>query len=908
MKARRQMVIGLLAVSSALLAGAGLLYAQAAADADFDGNGEVDFQDFVLFAAKFDTREGDSGFERIYDLDGSGEVGFSDFLSFARLFGQTVPVAALALNEVTPAEGMPGTLIQLVGQFDADKAYEVKFGTVLLPAYPQNAERITSMVPVLPAAAVQVSVVDASGRESEPASFRVLELPEPRMSAGQLTRSVEGIGAGIGNVLAPLTAPDSIFSAVDAALINSEMDKLNAAWGVLGERIEALPPEDAALLVHLLDNSGALGILQGVGKISLSASKAAEEGAALRHQELFNADVVSFLMGNASAATGLATVIAAVVPGGQTLVPILAAIDAISGATKAVIDAIFPTDLQNLRIEITPTPVPVEGTSRVAYFGDFVTESDAISALGGEALEKAVEKLLENYLKIPKVSEAAAKEIVGFVSDILSAAGMKGFDWVRRGETISPALKDVRLDMSVYRLSVFDLLQVIPTLPGKETADAIEYLLERAGIDVTFYNPVEVEDEAVAAYDISNAQLTGRKEGATRLKARAIRFVEWDAWFNVIGICKWESVGPTFTNIDVGTTSVGGPPLVVESIRNLTGFPGARDFGFTWSPDGRHIAFASTRDDSHRIQVVGSDGSNLRGLRTDKISRREGIANPAWSPDGRHIAFGVGDVATNVTADFSRAHIDIWVIGSDGDIPRNLTDTRAYNFPPTWSPDSEHIAFVSTRDGNAEIYVMNSDGSNPRNLSNHEGVDVSPAWSPDGRRIAFYSNRHNDPFMHDIFVMESDGSNLHRLTSDAFYHPNLSYHSNYTPAWSPDGRYIAFQSTPGRREEYDIYVMGSDGSDPRSLSPQYASDMFPVTWSHDGRYIAFTKNRDHIYVMGSDGSNRTGVSNQNGIDYYPFRPAWSPVGLRLGFLARIGRYQTSVFVATFKRTVEVGNE
>ncbi len=559
MNNKRKVVIGLLIAMGVVFAGAGSVSAQTAADADFDDSGEVGFQDFLLFAAKFGLSQGDADYDARFDLDGSGAVGFADFLAFARLFGETVPVPALALTGIAPSEGMPGTLIELVGQFDADTAYQVKFGTVLLPAFAQNAERMTAMVPVLESGSVPVLVVDPSGRESEPTSFEVLALPEPRMNPEQLQQAVSGVGDGIGNVLAPLTAPDSLFSAADAAMIKDEMDKLNAAWGILGQRIEALPPEDAALLTHLLDNSGALGILEGLGTIDLSASKAVGPGAAFGHQKLFQADVVSFLMGNASAATSVATVIAAVVPGGQALVPILAAIDAVSGATKAVIDAIFPTDLENLRVEISPTPVPVEGTSDVSYYGDFVTESDAISALGGKLLEDAVEELLESFLKIPKVSEAAAEEIVGFVSGILSAAGMKGFDWITGGATISPALKDVPLDMSVYRLSVFDLLQVIPTLPGKETADAIEYLLGKAGIDVTFFDPVVVENEAVAAYDRLNARLTGKRSGATRLTVRAIRFVEWDSWWNWLGVCKWETVGPVYPNVNVGTMATSSP-------------------------------------------------------------------------------------------------------------------------------------------------------------------------------------------------------------------------------------------------------------------------------------------------------------------------------------------------------------
>ena len=71
------------------LAFAGLVYAQTAADADFDGDGTVGFSDFVAFAGKFGTSQGDGRYESKYDLDGDGQVGFSDFLALAQFFGQS---------------------------------------------------------------------------------------------------------------------------------------------------------------------------------------------------------------------------------------------------------------------------------------------------------------------------------------------------------------------------------------------------------------------------------------------------------------------------------------------------------------------------------------------------------------------------------------------------------------------------------------------------------------------------------------------------------------------------------------------------------------------------------------------------------------------------------------------------
>jgi Tol biopolymer transport system component len=94
-------------------------------------------------------------------------------------------------------------------------------------------------------------------------------------------------------------------------------------------------------------------------------------------------------------------------------------------------------------------------------------------------------------------------------------------------------------------------------------------------------------------------------------------------------------------------------------------------------------------------------------------------------------------------------------------------------------------------DGNAEIFVMDADGGNPVNLTNNPARDTAPAWSPDGRRIAFARD-------FDIYVMDADGSNVVKLPT---------YGGAIGPTWSPDGSSIAFATTGG------IYVMScADGS------------------------------------------------------------------------------------------------
>jgi dipeptidyl aminopeptidase/acylaminoacyl peptidase len=89
-------------------------------------------------------------------------------------------------------------------------------------------------------------------------------------------------------------------------------------------------------------------------------------------------------------------------------------------------------------------------------------------------------------------------------------------------------------------------------------------------------------------------------------------------------------------------------------------------------------------------------------------------------------------------------------------------------------PPYYRIAFVSSRDGNADIYVMNADGSNQTNLTKNSADDTNPAWSPDGRQIAFVSLRDGNE---EIYVMNADGSNQTNLTKNPA--------GDGCPVWSP---------------------------------------------------------------------------------------------------------------------------
>lgn len=155
-----------------------------------------------------------------------------------------------------------------------------------------------------------------------------------------------------------------------------------------------------------------------------------------------------------------------------------------------------------------------------------------------------------------------------------------------------------------------------------------------------------------------------------------------------------------------------------------------------WSPDGKRLAWVSTRFGNQEICSVNAEGGDLQRLTNDNGFDN----NPAWSPDGKQIVF----------ASSRDGNFELYSMHADGSQVRRLTNHPAIDQWPTWSPDGKQIAFTSNRDGNYEIYVMQADGSSLRNLTRHRSQENFAAWSPDGKRIAFISNRHGG---HDLYVM-----------------------------------------------------------------------------------------------------------------------------------------------------------
>jgi len=171
------------------------------------------------------------------------------------------------------------------------------------------------------------------------------------------------------------------------------------------------------------------------------------------------------------------------------------------------------------------------------------------------------------------------------------------------------------------------------------------------------------------------------------------------------------------------------------------------------------------------------------------------------------------------------------------------------------------IVFISNRDGNDELYMMDYDGHNQTRVTFNKKQDYMPAWSADGKKIAYTSYRNNRAGLYILNPFEGEITEV------------VSKGTSFAPAFSPDGKKLAFCST-SEEGNPEIYVATEEGKKIKRLTFNKAIDTAP-SWSPTSREIAFTSDRGgtpQIYIMDAEGSNVRRISFGGS---YHDAPAWS---------------------------------
>ena len=309
-----------------------------------------------------------------------------------------------------------------------------------------------------------------------------------------------------------------------------------------------------------------------------------------------------------------------------------------------------------------------------------------------------------------------------------------------------------------------------------------------------------------------------------------------------------------------------------------------------WSPDGRWLAFVSSRDGEEKkahgeLYVLPADGGEPRRL----TEGEEGVESIAWSPDSRRIAFArrVRDEAYEEEDDRRRAprrftrlfyKLDsvgwtgdrrkhLFVVGLDGGDERQLTDGDCEDEEPAWSPDGSRIVFSSMRGDrwDAELVEalyeleVDAEGAGPRRLSQPDESATMASFSPDGTLIAYRHEPEDGTYPHhgQIAVMRADGSDRRVLTA-SLDRQCTPYPLIREPVW--DGGRVAFRVEDGGN--IHIYTAAADGSDEPELlvGGEQSTGLYDLA---DGVlvYTSSTSTRPHE-LFGGNGKRMTSVSEE----------------------------------------------
>ena len=299
-----------------------------------------------------------------------------------------------------------------------------------------------------------------------------------------------------------------------------------------------------------------------------------------------------------------------------------------------------------------------------------------------------------------------------------------------------------------------------------------------------------------------------------------------------------KGTGETPTPIAV-TTPPDVDPLVTET---------AQVIDVTDEPTGKIIYTCQIQGDE--ICIINADGSNWRRLTNTSLAN----FNASLSPDGQKALYVVND-GTNT---------EIYELDVNSGNSKQLTKLKAGIGSPEISPDNQFIIFhYHSGSDTLKLWIMNRDGSNPHEFYSESGRDIHDAtWSPDGAQLLFALGQaeHNK-----LYVMDFNGRDPQLL--------NNTIDTRGRTDWGAGNLIVLDMGDPFNHE---VYLMNDDGSSLHQVSPTGMNSQ-GASLSPDGQWIAFTAYTDlpkdlnscEIFIMRVDGTDLRQLTDNNYCDYQP---------------------------------------
>lgn len=234
------------------------------------------------------------------------------------------------------------------------------------------------------------------------------------------------------------------------------------------------------------------------------------------------------------------------------------------------------------------------------------------------------------------------------------------------------------------------------------------------------------------------------------------------------------------------------------------------------SPDGKRLVF----ERFGQILVATADGRESRVLSNIPVEPYYGDAWPTFSPDGKRLAAFLGEEGR---------YGDYWIVPLDEGRARRLTNDLAEGGAPAWTRDGNSLVFPSARAGSMNLWRVAISGGIPEALTTGPGDDVDPKVTPDGSVLFTNVRRTWTVTVHD------PKSRLQKTLVER--RTPLAY-----PAFSRDGRRIAFQGTTSRGDMH-LVVMDADGSNQKTVTRGAGELNIMPRWSGDSRSLYFYQTR-----------------------------------------------------------------